>query len=161
MCRMTGAMKLGRLSGRHAGSGHPLVLETRGTEHDAVVTHIDRLPRGLTYGLRVIEGLHRAGVEFPPLSEDFDSCHGQQPAPALDGACLQRVVAEFDQGAHGRGPGECAVRGAFPWPATQPDRAATGVHPGGMVEGSEPAGTGQAPGGQPLGHPTSGPVEAA
>ena len=25
-------------------------------------THIDRLFRGLTYGLQVIEGLHRAGV---------------------------------------------------------------------------------------------------
>ena len=29
-----------------------------------VVTHIDRLSRGLTHGLQVIEGLHRAGVEF-------------------------------------------------------------------------------------------------
>ena len=40
---------------------------------DLVVTHIDRLSRGLTYGLQVIEGLHRAGVEFPSLSEDFDT----------------------------------------------------------------------------------------
>ena len=31
-----------------------------------VVTHIDRLSRGLTYGLQVIEGLHHAGVEFRP-----------------------------------------------------------------------------------------------
>ena len=38
-----------------------------------VVTHIDRLSRGLTYGLQVIEGLHRAGVEFRSLSEDFDT----------------------------------------------------------------------------------------
>ncbi len=38
-----------------------------------VVTHIDRLSRGLTYGLRVIEGLHHAGVEFRSLSEDFDT----------------------------------------------------------------------------------------
>ena len=45
-------------------------------------------------------------------------------------------------------------RGLFPWPA------ATGVHPGGTVEGSEPAGTGQALGGQPLDHPTGGPVES-
>ena len=37
-----------------------------------VVTHIDRLSRGLTYGLQVIEGLHHAGVEFRSLSEDFD-----------------------------------------------------------------------------------------
>ena len=38
-----------------------------------VVTHIDRLSRGLTYGLQVIEGLHHAGVEFRSLTEDFDT----------------------------------------------------------------------------------------
>ena len=38
-----------------------------------VATHIDRLSRGLTYGLQVIEGLHRTGVEFRSLSEDFDT----------------------------------------------------------------------------------------
>ena len=38
-----------------------------------VVTHIDRLSRGLTFGLQVIEGLHRAGVEFRSLSEEFDT----------------------------------------------------------------------------------------
>ena len=38
-----------------------------------VVTHIDRLSRGLTYGLQVIEGLHHAGVEFRSLAEDFDT----------------------------------------------------------------------------------------
>ena len=38
-----------------------------------VVTHIDRLSRGLTHGLQVIEGMHRAGVEFRSLSEDFDT----------------------------------------------------------------------------------------
>ena len=38
-----------------------------------VVTHIDRLSRGLTHGLQVIEGLHRAGVEFRSLAEDFDT----------------------------------------------------------------------------------------
>ena len=38
-----------------------------------VVTHIDRLSRGLTHGLQMIEGLHRAGVEFRSLSEDFDT----------------------------------------------------------------------------------------
>ena len=30
-----------------------------------VVTHIDRLSRGLTHGLQVIEGLHRAGSGVP------------------------------------------------------------------------------------------------
>ena len=38
-----------------------------------VVTHIDRLSRGLTHGLQVIEGLHRAGVEFRSMSEDIDT----------------------------------------------------------------------------------------
>ena len=38
-----------------------------------VVTHIDRLSRGLTYGLQVIEGLHLRGVEFRSLTEDFDT----------------------------------------------------------------------------------------
>ena len=38
-----------------------------------VVTHIDRLSRGLTHGLQATEGLHRAGVEFRSLSEDFDT----------------------------------------------------------------------------------------
>ena len=44
-----------------------------------VVTHIDRLSRGLTYGLQVIEGLHLAGVEFRSLSDDFDTatCTGK------------------------------------------------------------------------------------
>ena len=40
-----------------------------------VVTHIDRLSRGLTYGLQVIEDLHRAGVEFRSLAEDFDTAN--------------------------------------------------------------------------------------
>ena len=86
----------------------------------------------------------------------YGHVHGQ--APALDGARLQRVVAELDQGPFGRGAGEGTGRGAFPWPEAQPDRAAKGLHPGGAVEGSEPAGTGQAPGGQPLDHPTGGRV---
>ena len=38
-----------------------------------LVTHIDRLSRGLTYGLQVIEDLQLRGVEFRSLSEDFDT----------------------------------------------------------------------------------------
>ena len=53
---------------------------------------------------RAIEGLHRAGVESRSLAEDFDTSHGHRQAPARDGVRLQRVVAEFDQGALGRGP---------------------------------------------------------
>ena len=70
---MTRAMTRGRSSGRHAGSSHSVVLGTRGAEHDAVVTHIDRLSRGRTHGLQVIEGLHRTGVEVRSLAEDCDT----------------------------------------------------------------------------------------
>ena len=51
-----------------------LVVEgdTLVVEGDTLVV-IDRLSRGLTYGLQVIEGLHHAGVEFRSLSEDFDT----------------------------------------------------------------------------------------
>ena len=38
-----------------------------------VVTHIDRLSRGLIFGLQVIEGLHHAGVELRSHAEDFDT----------------------------------------------------------------------------------------
>ena len=39
-----------------------------------------------------------------------------------------------------------------------PNAIALGVHPGGAVEGGEPGGTGHAPGGQHLDHPTGGQV---
>ena len=50
-----------------------------------VVTHIDRLSRGLTYGLQVIEDLHLRGVEFRSLAEDFDTAtaSGRLPLPAI------------------------------------------------------------------------------
>ena len=38
-----------------------------------MVTHIEQLSKRLTYGLQVMEGLHRAGVEFRPLVENFDT----------------------------------------------------------------------------------------
>ena len=56
-----------------------------------VVTHIDRLSRGLNYGLQVINGLHHAGVEFRSLSEDFDtatangSCNSRWCWPSASG----------------------------------------------------------------------------
>ena len=123
-----------------------------------MVTHIDRLSRGLTYGLQVIEGLHHAGVEFRSLSEDFDTS-------TATGKLQLTMVLAFSEWWRNSirdrsvaGQAKARGRGAFPWPAAQPDRAATGVHPGGAVEGSEPAGTGQAPGGQPLDNPTGGRV---
>ena len=79
-----------------------------------VVTHIDRLSRGLTHGLQVIEGLHRAGVEFRSLAEDFDTSTPTAKLQLSMVLRLQRVVAELDQGPLGRGPGEGAGRGAFP-----------------------------------------------
>ena len=61
-------------SGAKNDRGGLLELLDLVVEGDAlVVTHIDRLSRGLTHGLQVIEGLHRAGVEFRSLSEDFDT----------------------------------------------------------------------------------------
>ena len=53
--------------------GLPELLDLVVPGDTLVVTHIDRLSRGLTYGLQVIEGLHRAGVEFRSLAEDFDT----------------------------------------------------------------------------------------
>ena len=125
-----------------------------------VVTHIDRLSRGLTYGLQVIEGLHRTGVEFRSLAEDFDTATSTSKLP------LSMVLAfsEWwrnsirDRSVAGQAKARAEGRGPFPWPEAQPDRAATGVHPGGAVEGSEPTGTGQAPGRQSLDHPTGGRV---
>ena len=117
-----------------------------------VVTHIDRLSRGLTHGLQVIEGLHRAGVEFRSLSEDFNT------ATATGKLQLTMVLAFSEWWRNSIRERSVAGRGAVPWAAAEPERAATGVHPGRAVEGSEPAGTGQAPGGQPLDHPTGGQV---
>ena len=125
-----------------------------------VVTHIDRLSRGTDLRAAGDRGPAPCRSAVPVSGGRFRHFDGQRQASTPDGARFQRVVAELDQGALGRGPGEGADRGAFPWPAAEPDRAATGVHPVRAVEGSEPAGTGQATGGQPLDHPTGGRVGA-
>ena len=122
-----------------------------------VVTHIDRLSRGLTYGLQVIEGAP-CGSGLPVPVRGLRHGHGQRQAPADDGAGLQRMVAELDPGAPGCGAGEGSGRGSFPRAAAKPDRAAAGVHPSGALERSETAGAGQAPGGQPLDHSACGKV---
>ena len=117
-----------------------------------VVTHIDRLSRGLTYGLQVIEGLHHAGVEFRSLSDDFDT------ATATGKLQLAMVLAFSEWWRNSirdrsvAGQAKARAEGRFP------GRAAAGVHPGEAVKGSEPAGTGQAPGGQSLDHSTGGQV---
>ena len=123
-----------------------------------VVTHIDRLSRGLTYGLQVFEGLHQAGVEFRSLSEDFDTS-------TANGKLQLQMVLAFSEWWRNSirersvaGQAKARSRGAFPWPEAQPYRTATGVRQGGAVERGEPAGTVQAPGGQPLDHPAGGRV---
>ena len=69
-----GNIRAEEASGARNDRGGLLELMDLVVEGDTlVVTHIDRLSRGLTHGLQVIEGLHRAGVEFRSLSEDFDT----------------------------------------------------------------------------------------
>ena len=68
-----------------------------------VVTHIDRLSRGLTYGLQVIEDLHLRGVEFRSLAEDFDTATASGKIAVDHGPGLLGVVAEFHQGTVHRG----------------------------------------------------------
>ena len=111
-----GDVRAEEASGARNDRGGLLELLDLVVEGDTLmVTHIDRLSRGLTHGLQVIEGLHWAGVEFRSLSEDFDTATGHRQAPAHDGACLQRVVAELDPGAFHLGTGEGKGRGSFPW----------------------------------------------
>ena len=55
-----------------------------------VVIHIDRLSRGLTYGLQVIEGLHHASVEFRSLTEEFDTA-------TANGKLQLRMVLAFSE----------------------------------------------------------------
>ena len=154
-----GNIRAEEASGAKNGRGGLLELLDLVVEGDTLmVTHIDRLSRGLTYGLQVIEGLHRAGVEFRSLSEDFDT---STPTGKLQLAMVLAFSEWWRNSIRDRsvaGQAKARAEGRVPWPAAQPDRAATGVHPGGAVEGSEPAGTGQAPGGQPLDHPTGGQV---
>ena len=98
-----------------------------------VVAHIDRLSRGLTYGLQVIEGLHLRGVEFRSLAEDFDSA-------TANGKLQFSMVLAFSEWWRNSirdrsrcGPGESSDRGPFPRPTAQTDRAAAGVHQGRAV----------------------------
>ena len=78
-----------------------------------MVTHIGRLSRGLTHGLQVIEGLHRAGVEFRSLSEDFDT------ATATGKLQLTMVLAFSEWWRNSIRERSAAGRGAGPWPAAE------------------------------------------
>ena len=68
-----------------------------------VVTHIDRLSRGLTYGLQVIEGLHHAGVEFRSLSEDFDTAR-RPPASSSSRWCSHSASGGVTRSGTARSP---------------------------------------------------------
>ena len=73
-----GNIRAEEASGARNDRGGLLELLDLVVEGDTLmVTHIDRLSRGLTHGLQVIEGLHRAGVEFRSLAEDFDTATGK------------------------------------------------------------------------------------
>ena len=116
-----------------------------------MVTHIDRLSRGLTYGLQVIEDLHLRGVEFRSLSEDFDTS-------TATGKLQLAMVLAFSEWWRNSirdrsvaGQAKARAEGRFPGRRPSLTAQQKGLHPGGAVEGSEPAGTGQAPGGQPVG----------
>ena len=123
-----------------------------------VVTHIDRLSRGLTYGLQVIEGLHRAGVEFRSLAEDFDTA---TPTGKLQLSMVLAFSEWWRNSIRERsvaGQAKARVEGRFPGrrpSLTEQQRKYIRVE---RSKGGEPAGTGQATGGQPLDHPTGGRV---
>ena len=123
-----------------------------------VVTHIDRLSRGLTFGLQVIEGLHHRGVEFRSLAEEFDTATATgklQLTMVLAfsewwrNSIRERSVAgQAKARAEGRSPGR---RPSLSEQQREYIRAE-------RLKGVSPAGTGQAPGGQPLDHPAGGQV---
>ena len=118
-----------------------------------VVTHIDRLSRGLTYGLQVIEGLHRVGVEFRSLSEDFNT------ATATGKLQLTMVLAFSEWWRNSirersvAGQAKARAEGRFPGRRPSLTERQREYIRAERSKGGEPAGTGQAAGGQPLDHP--------
>ena len=109
---------------------------------------------GLTCGLQVIEGLHHAGVELRPLAEDFDT------ATSTGKLQISMVLAFSEWWRNSIRERSIAgqAKARVPRLAAEVGRAATGVHQTRAVEGSEPAGSGQASGGQSLDHPIGGQV---
>ena len=112
---------------------------------------------GLTCGLQVIEGLHQARWSPGPCRRTLP-----RPWPTAGSSSMVLAFSEWWRNSIRErtvvGQGEGAGRGAFLWPAAEPDRATAEVNPGGTVEGSEPAGTGQAPAGQLSDYRTGGQV---
>ena len=125
-----------------------------------VVTHIDRLSRGLTYGLQVIEGLHRAGVEFRSLSEDFDTA---TPTGRLQLSMVlafsewwRNSIRERSVAGQAKARAEGRFPGRRPSLSEQQREYIRAERSKGMSQ--RELGTGQATGGQPLDHPTGGQV---
>ena len=93
-CAM-GNIRVEEASGAKNDRGGLLELLDLVVEGDTlVVTHIDRLSRGLTYGLQVIEGLHHAEVEFRSLAEDFDTSTLRRP-PASSSSQMVLAFSEW------------------------------------------------------------------
>ena len=125
-----------------------------------VVTHIDRLSRGLTHGLQVIEGLHRAGVEFRSLSEDFDTATATGKLQltmvlafsewwrnSIRERSVAGSVADGSSGWEWQGaqPGQGATELGFPRPALgqmQGEAARRAGEPSGQGEEPSPEGLG-------------------
>ena len=110
-CSM-GNIRAEEASGAKDDRGGLLALLDLVVEGDTlVVTHIDRLSGGLTYGLQVIEGLHHAGVEFRSLSEDFDTATATATASSNSRWCSPsasgggtRSGSALSRGRRRRGP---------------------------------------------------------
>ena len=82
-CAM-GNIRAEEASGAKDDRGGLLELLDLVVEGDTLmVTHIDRLSKGLAYGLQVIEGLHRTGVEFRYPLETMLGLHRQHESVIL------------------------------------------------------------------------------
>ena len=106
------------------------------------------------------------GVEFPSLSEDFDTSMANSRLQLSMVLAFSEWWRKLDQGSLGRGPSEGAgqararAKGRFPGrrpSLSERKREYIRVE---RSKGGEPAGTGQAPAGQSLDHPTGGQVES-
>ena len=108
-----GNIRAEEASGAKNDRGELLELLDLVVEGDTlVVTHIDRLSRGLTYGLQVIEDLHLRGVEFRSLAEDFDT------ATASGKLQLTMVLASPDTLHRGKVPGNARRCGSAQAPTS-------------------------------------------
>ena len=106
----------------------------------------------------MIEVLHHAGVEFRSLAEDFDTSTSTGKLQLAMALAFSELSQNSIRDRSVAGQAKARDRWAFPRPTAQPDRAATGVHPGGAVEGSGQRELAKRLEVRPLDHPTSGRV---